>query len=86
VVVGYPLLVAASGLWFQVRLVWFTTLLAEVAYGVLLLDAWARGVPDLHDQWPNIFMAALLVTGFVVAQQVKRLWALSFYYEHREEA
>ena len=28
-------------------------------------------------------MAALLVTGFVVAQQVRRLWALSFYYEHR---
>jgi serine/threonine-protein kinase len=86
VVVGYPLLVAASGLWFRVRLVWFTTLLAEAAYAALLLDAWARGVPDPADQWPNIFMASLLVTGFVVAQQVKRLWALSFYYEHREEA
>jgi len=85
-VVGYPLLVAASGLWFRVRLVWLTTLLAEAAYGALLLDAWARGVPDWEDQWPNIFMASLLVTGFVVAQQVKRLWALSFYYEHREEA
>ena len=84
-VVGYPLLVAASGLWFRVRLVWFTTLLSEAAYGGLLLDDWARGVPGGEDEWPNIFMAALLVTGFVVAQQVKRLWALSFYYEHREE-
>ena len=44
-VVGYPLLVAASGLWFRVRLVWFTTLLAEAAYGALLLDAWERSVP-----------------------------------------
>ena len=84
-VVGYPLLVAASGLWFQVRLVWFTTLLAEAAYGALLLDARARVCAGAEDQWPNIFMAALLVNGFVVAQQVKRLWALSFYDEHREE-
>ncbi|MEA2567302.1 MAG: eukaryotic-like serine/threonine-protein kinase, partial [Actinomycetota bacterium] len=82
-VVGYPLLVAASGLWFRVRLVWLTTLLAEVAYGALAFDAWARGVTAEKAQWPNIFMAALAVTGFIVAHQVKRLWALSFYYEHR---
>ena len=32
-VVGYPLLVAASGLWFRVRLVWIATALAEAGYG-----------------------------------------------------
>ena len=82
-VVGYPLLIAASGLWFRVRLVWFTTLLAEAAYAALALDAWSRGALTHEDSWPNIFMAALAVTGFVVAHQVKRLWALSYYYEHR---
>ncbi len=33
--VGYPLLIAASGLWWRVRLVWVTTLLALAAYGAL---------------------------------------------------
>jgi serine/threonine protein kinase len=82
-VVGYPLLVAVSGLWFRVRLVWTTTLLSEAAYAALLLVTYARGVTDAKDQWANIFMAALAVTGFVVAQQVRRLRAVSFYYEHR---
>jgi serine/threonine protein kinase len=81
--VGYPLLIAASGLWFRVRLVWLTTLLSEAAYATLAFDASARGVPGDRPQWSNIFMAALAVTGFIVAHQVRRLWALSFYYEHR---
>jgi serine/threonine-protein kinase len=84
-VVGYPLLIASAGLWFQVHLVWITTLLAEAAYAALVL--WNRlqggaGIAD-GDPWWNIVMAALMVTGFVIAQQVRRLWAISFYYEHR---
>jgi serine/threonine-protein kinase len=78
-VVGYPLLIAASGLWFQVRLVWITTVLSEAAYAALVLTTHARGADK--DPWSNIFMAALAVTGFVVAQQVRRLWAISSYYE-----
>jgi serine/threonine-protein kinase len=81
-VIGYPLLVAASGLWFQVRLVWITTLLSEAAYAALVLWANARGGSG-QNPWSNIFMAALAVTGFVVAQQVRRLWAISFYYEQQ---
>ena len=81
-VVGYPLLVAASGLWFRVRLVWVATALAEAGYGLLVLDAWMRGTLGKHDH-PNIVMAAIAVTGFVVARQVKRLLVLSSYYEHR---
>ena len=42
-VVGYPLLVAASGLWFRVGLVWLATALAEAGYGLLVLDARLRG-------------------------------------------
>jgi len=82
--VGYPLLIAASGLWFRVRLVWFTTLLAELGYGFLYLNHLGfQGSLVRPAQYPNIFMAALAVTGFVVARQVKRIWALSSYYEHR---
>jgi len=75
--VGYPLLIAASGLWWRVSLVWITTALAIGAYGWLYIDAalhWQGGrlvwisSPDLRH--PNIFLAALLLTGYVVARQV----------------
>ena len=88
--VGYPLLIAASGLWWRMNLVWITTALAMCAYVWLYVDAafgWRNGKiswtpsPDL--QHPNIFLAALLVTGYVVARQVRRILLLSQYYEHR---
>ncbi len=72
-------------------LVWITTALAMCAYAWLYVDAalagatarlsWNRRSPDL--QHPNIFLAALLLTGYVVARQVKRILLLSQYYEHR---
>ena len=78
--VGYPLLIAASGLWWRVRLVWITTVLAMLAYIWLYLDAgivvaggrltW-RPSPDL--QHPKSSWPALLLTGYVVARQVKRI-------------
>ncbi len=88
--VGYPILVAASGLWWRVWLVWMTTAMAMAAYLWLYLDAaisW-RGArihwtpsPDL--QHSNIYLAGLLLIGYVVARQVKRILLLSQYYEHR---
>ncbi len=88
--VGYPLLIAASGLWWRVRLVWVTTLLALAAYGALYLESslyWDAGLlrwqtPE-YLRYPNIFMAGLLLTGYVVARQVRRILALSRYYENR---
>jgi eukaryotic-like serine/threonine-protein kinase len=87
--VGYPIVVAASGLWSRARMVWITAILASAAYCVLFLDSslkweqgqlvWAR--KDL--QYPNIFIAGLLLTAYVVARQVKRITALGRYYEHR---
>ena len=83
-IVGYPLLIAASGLWFRVPLVWFTTGLAMAAYSGLILATTFRQPAGVEsNDYPNIFLAALLVTGFVVARQVKRFWALSRYYEIR---
>ncbi|MDR3637427.1 MAG: serine/threonine-protein kinase [Isosphaeraceae bacterium] len=82
-VVGYPLLIAASGLWYRVRLVWLTTGLAMAAYGMLVLDKLLVDPTWRSAQFPNIFLAALAVNGFVVARQVKRICALSSYYERR---
>jgi len=88
--VGYPLLIAASGLWWRVRLVWVTTLLAITAYAALYLGAslsWHAGALQWQTpeylRYPNIFMAGLLLTGYVVARQVRRILALSRYYENR---
>jgi serine/threonine-protein kinase len=91
--VGYPLLIAASGLWWRVHLVWITTVMAMAAFGGLYLDAalnWRGGrlawnpSPDLVH--PNIFLAGLVLTGYVVVRQVKRILALGRYYEHRADA
>jgi serine/threonine-protein kinase len=91
--VGYPILVAASGLWWRTWLVWTTTAMAMAAYVWLYLDAavsWRGGTlhwnpsPDL--QHSNIFIAGLLLIGYVVARQVKRILLLSQYYEHRPNA
>jgi serine/threonine-protein kinase len=89
---GYPLLIAASGLWWRIHLVWITTVMAMLAYGTLYLDSaldWHAGRlswrPASDLQYPNIFLAALLLTGYIVVRQLKRILALSRYYEHRPE-
>jgi eukaryotic-like serine/threonine-protein kinase len=88
--VGYPILVAASGLWWRTWLVWMTTTMAIAAYVWLYLDAaisWRGGKflwapsPDLEHS--KIFLVGLLLIGYVVARQVKRILLLSQYYEHR---
>jgi tRNA A-37 threonylcarbamoyl transferase component Bud32 len=82
-VIFYAVLIAASGLGNRVRLVWLTTGLSMAGFAALALDVFRRGVPTGSNHHPNIFLAALGVTGFVIAYQVKRNWALSSYYEHR---
>jgi serine/threonine-protein kinase len=82
-VAGFFLLVAASGLWFRERLVGYTTALAVVAYGVLVgIQAAIEHrltTPHLH----ILFMSLLAVSGLIIGYQVKRVRALSLYYEHR---
>jgi eukaryotic-like serine/threonine-protein kinase len=80
--VGYPLLVAASGLWSSTRLVCFSTILAMVSYVVLAIDSYR--VHDWeHNQYPTAFLASVALTGFVVARQVKRFCSMSRYCEQR---
>ncbi len=84
-IVGYPLLIVASGLWFRVRFVWFMTGLSLLSYGVLVLDFYWRqkelhadafAVADRH----VIFAVALLVLGSVTAYLVHRVRTLSSLY------
>ncbi len=83
-VAGYFLLVSASGLWFRERLVWFTTFMAVAAYGVLvLIETWRlQDVPESPYRHV-VFATVLAVSGLIITYQVKRVRALSHYYEHR---
>jgi serine/threonine-protein kinase len=84
-VVGYPLLIAGSGLWFRVRFVWYMTFLSLLSYGWLVLDFYLRRT-DLHAvMQPQadrhvIFAVALVVMGIIVSYLVERLRALSRFY------
>lgn len=80
---GYLLLISASGLWFRERLVWYTAGLAALSYTALALFALWIG-----QESPLLFVAALVLlgialAGFVTAYQVKRVRALSSFYENR---
>lgn len=82
-VAGYFLIVVASGLWFRERLVWFTTATAVVAYGALVLNA-GLFRSTLESPYRHvIFVTTLAVSGIITGYQVKRVRALSMYYETR---
>ena len=78
--VGYPLMIAASGLWFRIILVWFTTGLSIVCYPCSILTSWssdsrlpAELAANADWQYPNIFVASLAITGFVIARSKSRI-------------
>jgi serine/threonine-protein kinase len=82
-VAGYVLLVAAAGLWFRERLVWYTSGLAVLSYCALVAFYRTVGETRVPVIEPLLFVLVLIVTGFVVAYQVKRVRALSAFYETR---
>ena len=87
-VVGYPLLIAASGLWFHVRFVSFMTALSLLSYGILVVDFyyWRTGLQDHFDKSVArhvIFAVSLIVLGAVVSSLVRRLRMLSNFYGRR---
>ncbi|MBN1588513.1 MAG: serine/threonine protein kinase [Pirellulales bacterium] len=83
-VIGYPLLIVASGLWFRVRFVWYMTALSVISYGVLMADFYfwrpwlARGFDPFIIRHLD-FLVALLVEATIVAYLVQRLRTLSGY-------
>jgi 4-amino-4-deoxy-L-arabinose transferase-like glycosyltransferase len=80
--VGYPLLIAAAGLSSRVRLVWLAVACAIVGYFAVWLDAWLRGDIDKPHHL-DALIAVFIVTGALVAHQVRRTLALSRFYEHQ---
>jgi serine/threonine-protein kinase len=81
--IGYPLLVAVSGLWFRVSVVWYSTAVLAASYLVLVYSTYEMNEAYSYPHHHLIFVVALAVLGFVMAYQVQRMRALSRYYEHR---
>ena len=84
-VVGYPILIVGSGLWFRVRYVWFITGLSLLSYGVLIVDfySWRTNLQDNFDTDTDrhlIFAVAMIVIAGAVAYLVHRVRTLSSYY------
>jgi serine/threonine-protein kinase len=82
--VAYPFLIIGAGLWFQVRLVWFTTILCVISYGLLAFAFADEALRAYPPHYHAIFLVALGSIGYVVAYQVERIRALNRYYEHRQ--
>ncbi len=87
-VMGYPLVIVASGLLFQVRMVYFTLLLSLLSYVGLVLLYYATPVTQRPVFDPDFdrhvyVLVGLTLLGCMVAYQVSRVRALSRYYESR---
>jgi serine/threonine-protein kinase len=81
-VVGYPVLIVASGLWFNMRLVMISTIGCIVSYAALVA---IRGNPTTDmPYFPLIFVTALIVIAGIVAFQVHRVRTLSRYFEQTQ--
>jgi serine/threonine-protein kinase len=82
-IIGYPILVAMSGLWFLVPVVWFTTIAAEI--GVVMLLPYWHGWDYIRENphHPILVMGMIAVLGMVMAYQVQRVRSLSRFYGSR---
>ncbi len=85
-VVGYPLIIVGSGLWFRQRFVWFMTVLSLLSYGVLVIDFYCWR-PELQSRLTGpavnrhvIFAVSLVVLASVVSYLVGRVRVLSSFY------
>jgi len=77
-VIAYPLLIAASGLFFHEELVYFMTSVSLVSYAVLLWRVPGEASPP---HYCLIFAAVLIVIGLVLAHQVHRIRNISRHFD-----
>ncbi len=77
--IGYPVLIVASSMLARTRLVWFTTVLATVGYLVLVTLRAEEEFTKPH--FCVFYVMGLIVVGCLAAAQVKRIRALTRYYE-----
>jgi serine/threonine-protein kinase len=73
-VIVYPLLIVAAGLFCKESLVFFMTSVSLVSYAAFL---WYRPGEVTHWHYPLIFAAVMVVIGCVTAHQVHRIRILS---------
>jgi hypothetical protein len=70
--VGYALIVATSGVWLRVGLVWFATAAAILGYAALLAHAASTGGLTRAPHHHAIAAIALAAVGAVVAYQARQ--------------
>ena len=76
----YPILLAASGLWFRSTLVWFVTAVSLASYAFLIFyAAFFRPEQQLSFDRYAVFLLALFSIGFLVALLVRRVELLMGY-------
>ncbi len=92
-VVGYILLIVASGLWFRVRFVSYMAVLSLISYGVLVLDYYCIWRPWLDPKWNVPYLAAdrhvifavsLAISALIVGYLVQRVRILSSFYGQKK--
>jgi serine/threonine-protein kinase len=76
--VVYPLLIAASGLFIQESLVLFMTSVSLMSYALFL---YMRPIEASPWHYPMIFSAILIVIGVVISHQVNRIRMLSRHFD-----
>ena len=79
--IGYPLLVTACGLFFKVRMVIYMTIVSVISFAIL---CWLRPDQFGPTQYPILFASVLTVLGLIVAYQVHRIRVLSHYLDHQK--
>jgi len=79
-VIGFPFVVVASGMFFSVRVVVWCTWCACAAYTLLLL---MHPVEPTEPLYSTIFVFMLALLGLITAFQVHRVRVLSRFYEKR---
>jgi hypothetical protein len=77
----YAVLIAASGLWREARLVWLTTAFCLLGYAILLVVAHLQDLKVGNPLHQVIALVTLALIGGVIAYQVQRLQLISRYYE-----
>ncbi len=78
--VGYPLLIAAAGMFFRVRLVAFMTCCCLSSFVIV---NHIRAEESALPHYPLIFACGLAVFGYIIGYQVYRVRVLSRYFEAR---
>lgn len=81
-VIGYPMIVASSGMFFNVRLVVCSSIFSCLGY--ICLWIWHPGEHLIEAHYHIIYLIVLVLLGVITAHQVRRVRVLSQYYEAGE--